>query len=77
MTGFETEEIMNSEQNLNEDAGGGSALNDGLDVTAETRLFMEWAGSQPVELEDKHLDELGFWCWQAWQARAKLSSNAN
>jgi len=30
LTGFETEEIMNSEQNKNEDWGGGSALNDVL-----------------------------------------------
>jgi len=56
---------MNKNETTKTPQVGGADLNDGLDVTTETRLFMDWAGSQPVELEDKHLDELGFWCWQA------------
>ena len=67
---------MNKNETTKTPQVGGADLNDGLDVTTETRLFVDWAGSQPVELEDKHLDEPGFWCWQAWQARAKLTSNS-
>ena len=44
---IESEKIMNSKQNLNEDRGGGSVLNDGLDGLMYKPQKGEWKLSAP------------------------------